>query len=49
MNVFILFQISFENMNKLDSVYGLLENRQQAIIWTNADPLHWCIYRNIPI
>ena len=19
-------------------------NRQQAIIWTNADPLHWCIY-----
>ena len=19
-------------------------NRQQAIIWTNADPVHWCIY-----
>ena len=21
-----------------------LPNRQQAIIWTNADPIHWCIY-----
>ena len=23
---------------------GLVPNRQQAIIWTNADPVHWCIY-----
>ena len=23
---------------------GLAPNRQQAIIWTNADPIHWCIY-----
>ena len=21
-----------------------MPNRQQAIIWTNADPIHWCIY-----
>ena len=23
---------------------GLALNRHQAIIWTNADPVHWCIY-----
>ena len=23
---------------------GLAPNRQQAIIWTNADPIHWRIY-----
>ena len=23
---------------------GLAPNRQQAITWTNADPVHWCIY-----
>ena len=23
---------------------GLVSNRQQAIIWTNADLIHWCIY-----
>ena len=23
---------------------GLAANRQQAISWTNADPIHWCIY-----
>ena len=23
---------------------GLAPNRQQAIIWTNADPIHGCIY-----
>ena len=23
---------------------GLAPNRQQAIIWTNADPVHWRIY-----
>ena len=23
---------------------GLVPNRQQAIIWTNADSIHWCIY-----
>ena len=26
----------------LDS--GLVPNRRQAIIWTNADPIHWSIY-----
>ena len=23
---------------------GLAPNRRQAIIWTNTDPIHWCIY-----
>ena len=23
---------------------GLTPNRRQAIIWTNADPIHWRIY-----
>ena len=23
---------------------GLATNRQQAIVWTNADPIHWRIY-----
>ena len=23
---------------------GLAPNRQQAIIWTNADTIHWCLY-----
>ena len=23
---------------------GLVQNRPRAIIWTNADPIHWCIY-----
>ena len=23
---------------------GLAPNRRQAIIWTNADPIHWIIY-----
>ena len=24
--------------------YGLASNRRHAIIWTNADPIHWRIY-----
>ena len=23
---------------------GLAPNRRQAVIWTNADPIHWRIY-----
>ena len=23
---------------------GLVPNMRQAVIWTNADPIHWCIY-----
>ena len=23
---------------------GLAPSRRQAIIWANADPIHWCIY-----
>ena len=36
----ILIQISL----KLGSGNGLAPNRRQAIIWTTADPVHWCIY-----
>ena len=27
--------------------HGLALNRRQAIIWTNADPIHWSIYASI--
>ena len=30
------------NLDYLDN--GLAPNRRQAIIWTNADPIHWRIY-----
>ena len=23
---------------------GMAPNKRQAIIWTNADPIHWCLY-----
>ena len=26
---------------------GLAPNRRQAIIWTNADPIHWRIYAEL--
>ena len=26
---------------------GLVPNRQQAIIWTNGDAVHWCIYAEL--
>ena len=26
---------------------GLAPNRRQAIIWTNAEPVHWCIYASL--
>ena len=26
------------------SNYGLVPNRQQAIIWSNDDPVYWCMY-----
>ena len=28
----------------IEWVNGLALNRQQAITWTNDDPVHWCIY-----
>ena len=28
----------------ISSGNGLAPNRRQAIIWTNADPIHWSIY-----
>ena len=29
---------------KTEKDNGLVQNRQQAIIWTNIVPVHWCIY-----
>ena len=26
---------------------GLMPNRQQAIIWTSADPIHWRMYATL--
>ena len=34
-------QLTITNIG-LDS--GLAPNRQHAIIWTNAEPIHWRIY-----
>ena len=30
--------------SNIGSHNGLVLNRQQAIIWANADPIYWCIY-----
>ena len=35
---------SIDNNPALVQVKALAPNRRQAIIWTNADPVHWCIY-----
>ena len=46
----ILTETSLEFMPKgpvkasIGSDNGLAPNRRQAIIWTNADPIHRCIY-----
>ena len=32
------------DIRSIDLDNGLATNRWQAIIWTNADPIHWCIY-----
>ena len=30
--------------NTFENVCKMASNRRQAVIWTNADPIHWCIY-----
>ena len=42
----ILIQISlkFGPKGSIGSGNGLVPTRQQAIIWTNVDPVHWGIY-----
>ena len=50
-NVFISIKISLKfipngpisNRVSIGSDYGLAPHRRQAIIWTNADPIHWLI------
>ena len=34
----------FLRVQLIGSDNGLVPNRRQAIIWTNADPIHWRIY-----
>ena len=33
-----------DNIPSIGLDIGLAPNRRQAIIWTNADPIHWHIY-----
>ena len=33
-----------DNKHSIGLDNGLAPNRWQAIIWTNADPIHWRIY-----
>ena len=40
----ICFQESNWQYACIGSGNGLAPNRRQAIIWTNADPIHWPIY-----
>ena len=35
---------SIENNPAFGLDNGLVPNRRQAIIWSNADPIHWGIY-----
>ena len=51
-NICILIKISLnfvpkvpiDNKPSIGLDNGLVPNRRQAIIWSNADPVHWCIY-----
>ena len=35
-------------ISSIGSDDGLAPTRRQAIIWTNADPIHWRVYANSP-
>ena len=38
-------KVLYKNLNEVCSWdNGLASNRRQAIIWTNADPIHWHMY-----
>ena len=39
-NLFLKVQLT----TSIGSGNGLVPNRWQAIAWTNADLIHWCIY-----
>ena len=45
-NVWILIEISLKFVPKgpIDNNQALVTNRWQAIIWTNAQRILWCIY-----
>ena len=44
---FIKISLKFVPKDWIDNnpaLYGVVANRRQAIIWTNADHIHWRIY-----
>ena len=36
--------LKFVPNGPINNIPTSVQNRRQAIIWTNADPIHWCIY-----
>ena len=40
----LILQSSSEHLTSIGSDNGLAPNRRQAIIWTNDNPVYWCIY-----
>ena len=36
-----------DNKTSIGSDNSLVPNRRQAIIWNNADPVHWRIYADL--
>ena len=40
-------RVPISNENIIGSGNGLVPNRQQAIIWTNNDLVHWGLYASI--
>ena len=45
-NSYILISLKFVPNGLIDN-NGSAPNRRQAIIWTNADPIHWRIYASL--
>ena len=42
-SVFLMVPFSWQ-YSSIGSDNGLAQNKRQAIIWSNADPINWCIY-----
>ena len=40
----IKISLKFVPKGPIGLVNGLASNRRQAIVWTNAHPIHWRIY-----
>ena len=48
--IFIQISLNFVSKGPIDNIPALVQimawcqSGDQATIWTNADPVHWCIY-----